>query len=160
VTNAISSPVKFFAGEERRARLTSMGNYDRYQLEPRCERRGVQHLQGGKFDVAAMSKKAEEIGKKQGKVVLLLNFPNNPTGYSPSTAEMTAIADAIVKIADTIKKPVVVIGRRRYDGVCVRRGRGEAQSVRRSSSTSTDVIPVKMDGASKELLFYGGRVAL
>jgi aspartate/methionine/tyrosine aminotransferase len=162
VTNAIYFTVKFFAGEGETVLIADKywENYDTIiNLNLGANVDVFNTFKGGKFDVAAMSKKAEEIGKKQGKVILLLNFPNNPTGYSPSTAEMAAIADAIVKVADTIKKPVVVMVDDAYEGYVY----DEAAEKRSLFAFLLDkhpmVIPVKMDGASKELLFYGGRVA-
>ena len=46
------------------------------------------------FNVAAME---EAVEKAKKKVILLLNFPNNPTGYSPSSAEQKLIVDALVR---------------------------------------------------------------
>nr|MDO8111954.1 aminotransferase class I/II-fold pyridoxal phosphate-dependent enzyme [Candidatus Sigynarchaeota archaeon] len=110
------------------------------------------------FDVAAMSKKVDEIGKKQGKVVLLLNFPNNPTGYAPSPAEMAKITDAIVKSADKLKKPVIVLVDDAYEGYVYDKNAEKKSLFAYLVDKHPMVIPVKLDGASKELLFYGGRV--
>ena len=43
----------------------------------------------GGFDVAAFSKALNE--GKPGKRVVLLNFPNNPTGYTPTESEAKAL---------------------------------------------------------------------
>ncbi|MEX2756513.1 MAG: aminotransferase class I/II-fold pyridoxal phosphate-dependent enzyme, partial [Candidatus Sigynarchaeota archaeon] len=83
---------------------------------------------------------------------------NNPTGYSPSTAEMTSIADAIVKVADTLQKPVVVMIDDAYEGYVYDKAAEKRSLFAFLLDKHPKVIPVKMDGASKELLFYGGRV--
>jgi len=48
----------------------------------------MQHFtpQGG-FDVKALLDKAGTLGKEKGKVVIILNFPNNPSGYMPTVEE-------------------------------------------------------------------------
>ncbi len=38
--------------------------------------------------------------KKQGKILVLLNFPNNPTGYSPYPEEASAVAGALFEAAE------------------------------------------------------------
>lgn len=38
--------------------------------------------------------------KDKGKAIVLLNFPNNPTGYTPGAAEADAIVDAIRQAAE------------------------------------------------------------
>ncbi|MBN2154250.1 MAG: aminotransferase class I/II-fold pyridoxal phosphate-dependent enzyme [Candidatus Lokiarchaeota archaeon] len=161
VTNAIYFTVKFFADEGETVLLADKywENYDTIiNLNLGASVDVFNTFKDGKFDVAAMREKAEEIGAGQGKVILLLNFPNNPTGYTPDTAEMAAIAEAIVGAANTIQKPVVVMIDDAYEGYVY----DDAAEKRSLFAFLVDkhpmVIPVKLDGASKELLFYGGRV--
>ncbi|MEX2683760.1 MAG: aminotransferase class I/II-fold pyridoxal phosphate-dependent enzyme [Candidatus Sigynarchaeota archaeon] len=161
VTNAIYFTVKFFANEGETVLVADKywENYDTIiNLNLGANLDVFNTFKDGKFDVTAMRVKAEEIGKKQGKVILLLNFPNNPTGYSPSTAEMTSIADAIVKVADTLQKPVVVMIDDAYEGYVYDKAAEKRSLFAFLLDKHPKVIPVKMDGASKELLFYGGRV--
>ncbi len=91
------------------------------------------------------------------KGVVLLNFPGNPTGYSPSQAEAEEILDAL---ASHRGAPIVVIFDDAYHGFVFEDG-----VVRRSlfweaaqRCSSDHVLPVKVDGCTKELLFFGGRV--
>jgi len=46
----------------------------------------------------------QTIGEKK---VLLLNFPNNPTGYTPTEEEQKALVEAIKEAAEAGKKVVV-----------------------------------------------------
>ncbi|MEX2757932.1 MAG: aminotransferase class I/II-fold pyridoxal phosphate-dependent enzyme, partial [Candidatus Sigynarchaeota archaeon] len=83
VTNAIYFTVKFFANEGETVLVADKywENYDTIiNLNLGANLDVFNTFKDGKFDVTAMRVKAEEIGKKQGKVILLLNFPNNPTG--------------------------------------------------------------------------------
>nr|MDO8088202.1 aminotransferase class I/II-fold pyridoxal phosphate-dependent enzyme [Candidatus Sigynarchaeum springense] len=161
VTNAIYFTVKFFTNEGETVLVADKywENYDTIiNLNLGANVDVFNTFKDGMFDVAAMRKKAEEIGKEQGKVILLLNFPNNPTGYSPSTVEMTSIADAIVKTADTLQKPVVVMIDDAYEGYVYDKAAEKRSLFAFLLDKHPMVLPVKMDGASKELLFYGGRV--
>ncbi len=49
------------------------------------------------FDLDSLEKKLNS--GSNGKKVLLLNFPNNPTGYTPTEAESDEIANIIIKYA-------------------------------------------------------------
>jgi aspartate/methionine/tyrosine aminotransferase len=45
----------------------------------------------------------------EGKIVLLLNFPNNPTGYTPLASEIDGIVNAIQRQADKGKNVAAII---------------------------------------------------
>ena len=55
-------------------------------------------LQRPGFNVAGLRSKLLE--GKPGKRVLLLNFPNNPTGYTVTSAEAAAIRDVCIEAAE------------------------------------------------------------
>jgi len=58
--------------------------------------------------VKALLDKAETLGKEKGKVVIILNFPNNPSGYMPTVEEGKKLADGLIEIAEKGIKLVVV----------------------------------------------------
>ena len=99
----------------------------------------------------------EETIKKMGqKVVLLLNFPNNPTGYSPSTQEQQQIVQALVRQADA-GKDIFVICDDSYFGLFFE-DVIEHQSIFASLCDAHDnITAVKIDGATKEELVWGFR---
>ncbi|NMC06528.1 MAG: aminotransferase class I/II-fold pyridoxal phosphate-dependent enzyme [Candidatus Lokiarchaeota archaeon] len=161
VTNAIYFTVKFFANEGETVLIADKywENYDTIiNLNLGANVDVFNTFKDGKFDVTSMVEKAEAVGKKQGKVILLLNFPNNPTGYAPSTTEMTAIADTLVTLADRLQKPVVVMIDDAYEGYVYDKAAEKRSLFAFLLDKHPMIIPVKMDGASKEMLFYGGRV--
>ena len=43
------------------------------------------------------------------KVIMILNYPNNPTGYTPTHKEVTTIVDAIKALADKGTKVIAVV---------------------------------------------------
>jgi aspartate/methionine/tyrosine aminotransferase len=52
----------------------------------------------GGYNVEGLAAALKKAGAK-GKVIVLLNFPNNPTGYSPTRQEADAIAEAVAAAA-------------------------------------------------------------
>ncbi len=94
---------------------------------------------------------------KNGKVVLVLNFPHNPTGYSPTEPEAHALADALVRVADS-GIDLVVLCDDAYFGLFYE------DSVYRQSVFSLlhnaheRLLAVKIDGATKEDYVWGFRV--
>ncbi|MGE4497582.1 MAG: aminotransferase class I/II-fold pyridoxal phosphate-dependent enzyme, partial [Deferribacterales bacterium] len=110
----------------------------------------------GGFNVQALLSKVEECGKIKGKAVVILNFPNNPSGYTPVPAEAKAIADGLTAIAEKGIKLVVVTDDAYftlfYEDSITESIYG--QLVGRSKN----LLPVKLDGATKEEFVWGFRV--
>ncbi len=109
--------------------------------------------QGG-FDVASLE---HALADRAGRpTTVVLNLPGNPTGYSPTLAEAARIVDVLV----AAEGPLVVLLDDAYhtmiyeDGVL--RDSLFWELVRRGNPAR--LLPVKIDGATKELFFFGGRV--
>jgi aspartate/methionine/tyrosine aminotransferase len=108
----------------------------------------------GGFNFAALEKKMES---NSGKIVLLLNFPNNPTGYTPLTEEIGKIVELIKAQADKGKKIVVLIDDA-YFGLVYEKGVYTESIFTKLSELSENVLAVKLDGATKEDYVWGFRV--
>lgn len=106
------------------------------------------------LDVDAMSEKLMADGDKK---VLLLNFPNNPTGYSPTIEEMKQLIAAISKAADAGKK-VVVICDDAYFGLVFEENIETQSPFAWLSNLHENVLAVKVDGPTKEDYVWGLRV--
>jgi len=94
---------------------------------------------------------------KNGKAVLVLNFPHNPTGYSPTESEARALAEALVAVAAS-GVDLVVLCDDAYFGLFY----GE-QLFRQSMfallcNAHERLLAVKVDGATKEDYVWGFRV--
>lgn len=92
----------------------------------------------------------------RGPAALLLNFPANPTGYAPTHAEATAIVAAVC----AHRHPLVVICDDAYHGLLFDPG-AYPRSLFGALSRAVDparVLVARVDGATKELVFFGGRV--
>ncbi|MCK4502199.1 MAG: aminotransferase class I/II-fold pyridoxal phosphate-dependent enzyme, partial [Desulfuromonadales bacterium] len=55
----------------------------------------------GGFNVDAFKVCLKATAAEKGKAVIILNFPNNPSGYTPTVAEGDAIVAAIKEVADS-----------------------------------------------------------
>ena len=87
--------------------------------------------------------------------LLVLNFPSNPSGYTPTVAE----ADELVEIIADSPVPLVVMTDDAYQGMVWEDGLLEGSMFDRLLHLDpARVLPVKVDGATKELFFFGGRV--
>jgi aspartate/methionine/tyrosine aminotransferase len=88
--------------------------------------------------------------------VAILNIPSNPGGYTPDPAERRATVAALLAEAD--RRPLVVICDDAYAGLVF-----EPEIPRESlfwelAGAHPALAAVKVDGATKELSFFGGRV--
>lgn len=95
------------------------------------------------------------LGQVEGPAVLVLNYPNNPVGYSPTHAE----ARALMARVTAAPGPLVVVCDNAYAGMVWEPGvlrRGLFADLARLDPAR--VLAVSIDGATKELFFFGGRV--
>jgi aspartate/methionine/tyrosine aminotransferase len=135
------------------------GNY-RLSYEVRLGAKIVTYpfFAGGGFNTDGFARALDEHAAEREKLVVLLNFPNNPTGYVPTPAEGDAIADALVKRAEAGTK-LVVLCDDAYFGLFYHLG---APSMTESlfallTGRHPNLLAVKLDGATKELFVWGLR---
>lgn len=109
----------------------------------------------GGFNVADFAKQLNAIEGE--KIITLLNFPNNPSGYTPLTTEIAAIVAEIKKVADKGKKVVVLIDDA-YFGLVYEEGVYPESIFVELANLSENVLAVKLDGPTKEDYVWGFRV--
>ena len=107
----------------------------------------------GGFDVPAMR---EALLRGPEKTILLLNFPNNPTGYMPTRAEVEAMRDAVVEAAEAGKRLLVVTDDAYY-GLVYDDDALQESPFGLLAGVHPRVLSVKLDGATKELFVWGLR---
>ena len=90
------------------------------------------------------------------KIILLLNFPNNPTGYMPTRAEVEGMRDAVLAAADAGKRLVVVTDDA-YFGLVFDDAAIDESPFGLLAGIHPRVLTVKLDGATKELFVWGLR---
>jgi aspartate/methionine/tyrosine aminotransferase len=109
----------------------------------------------GGFDVGAFSR-ALNAGKP-GKRFVLLNFPNNPTGYTPTESEAKALQVEIKKAAEAGNQVIVVLDDA-YFGLVYEEGIARESLFGGLVDSHPSVLAVKLDGATKEDYVWGFRV--
>ena len=124
-------------------------------------RRGAENItfpfftQEGAFNTAGM-KKALLSKKDHGKAVLLLNFPNNPTGYTPNEQEAMEIVEALREVAEQGMNLAVVTDDA-YFGLFYENSIKESMFAR-IANIHPRILAIKVDGATKEDFMWGFRV--
>jgi len=112
-------------------------------------------FKGGRFDLEAFETKLNE--GKIGKKVIILNFPNNPSGYTPTIEEYNSIIGIIKKAADKGNK-IVIFSDDAYFGLVYEEGIEQESIFCPLSQLHENVLAVKIDGATKEDYVWGFRV--
>jgi aspartate/methionine/tyrosine aminotransferase len=111
-----------------------------------------------RFTVAGIEAMVSEARarKAPSKDVIVLNFPGNPTGYTPTAAESAEI----VRLLASHPGPLLVITDDAYQGLVYEPGHMPRSLFYELARCPADThLVAKVDGATKELLFFGGRVA-
>ena len=97
---------------------------------------------------------------KQDKISLILNFPNNPTGYTPSTEELDELTIIIDRFAkDNPEKQVIIICDDAYFGLFFEENhKTPSLSSIYKLETNSNCLIVKLDGITKEYYGWGLRI--
>ena len=111
-------------------------------------------FKAGRFDVEAMKAALNAEGEKK---ILILNFPNNPTGYTATNEDAAEIVAAVKEAADAGKKIVVVLDDA-YFGLVYEEGVHGESLFADFADLSENVLAVKLDGTTKEDYVWGLRV--
>ncbi|MFA5588999.1 MAG: aminotransferase class I/II-fold pyridoxal phosphate-dependent enzyme, partial [Mariniphaga sp.] len=112
-------------------------------------------FKNGKFDLEAFEAKLNE--GSPGKRILVLNFPNNPTGYTPSQKEIDGIVEAIGEAAENGNKIVCIIDDA-YFGLIYEEGIAQESIFAPLANLHENVLALKLDGSTKEDYVWGFRV--
>jgi aspartate/methionine/tyrosine aminotransferase len=113
---------------------------------------------GQGFNTEGFASALETACDGRDKLIVLLNFPNNPTGYMPTPAEGEAIVAALHAQAERGTK-LVVITDDAYFGLFFHLG-GESMTESLFGPLTglhENLLAVKLDGATKELFVWGLR---
>jgi aspartate/methionine/tyrosine aminotransferase len=92
-----------------------------------------------------------------GKVILLLNFPNNPTGYSPTKRDAKQLLDLLGRAAETGTR-LLLIADDAYFGLFYEQDIYSQSIFAEAADLHENLLAVKVDGATKENLVWGFRV--
>lgn len=108
----------------------------------------------GGFNVAGLK---DTLSGPVGKKIVLMNFPNNPTGYTATEGELAAIRDVLVAAAEAGNQVVVLIDDA-YFGLVYEDGIARESLFAQLADAHSNLLAVKIDGATKEDYVWGLRV--
>lgn len=134
--------------------------WDNYELIT-CARRGAEFHHFKCFNekglnIKALEEKMREDGKKYGSVRVILNFPQNPSGYSPTKEEAAAIVAMVKSVAeDGIK--VLVLSDDAYFGLNYEANIESQSLFAYLADVHENVLAIKADGPTKEDFAWGLR---
>ncbi len=161
VTNALTHGLRITAElfADRSAELVAPDLFwDNYELifqeAVGCRVRHFNTFRNGAFDAAAMKAVLLAPGDKK---ILVLNFPNNPTGYTATVEDAKRIV-AAVKAAARAGKRIVVVLDDAYFGLVYEKGVHGESLFAEFAELDENVLAVKLDGTTKEDYVWGLRV--
>jgi phosphoenolpyruvate carboxykinase (GTP) len=113
---------------------------------------------GGGFSVEALRM---ALGTRAGswKTVLILNFPNNPTGYSITNEEAEEITSILCEAADEGRNLVVVTDDA-YFGLYYGENVSQESLFSRLADCHERILAIKVDGPTKEEFVWGFRMGM
>jgi aspartate/methionine/tyrosine aminotransferase len=112
-------------------------------------------FKNGALDIDSF-KKSLNPGHK-GKKIVILNFPNNPSGYTPLEKEGDAIIEVLKEAAEAGNHMVVVLDDS-YFGLVFEKGVMLESLFSRVAGCHENLLAIKVDGITKEEYAWGLRV--
>lgn len=158
VTNALSIIGYMFVdpGDEIIVSDLYWENYDlvftnAYDAQMKC----FNFFRDGVFDTTSFREAVNS--KPTGKKIVLLNFPNNPSGYTPVPQAADEIVAALSESAESGNKLVVILDDS-YFGLIFEERLYEESLFARLSSVHKNLLAIKADGITKEEYAWGFRI--
>jgi aspartate/methionine/tyrosine aminotransferase len=158
LTHGLSLAADLFGGEGRAVAVASpfWGNYRQtFALRTGARMLSTPAYRDGAFAPGAWS---EALGELPGgePAVVILNIPSNPGGYSPTRRERDKLVASLFAEAD--RRPLLVVCDDAYTGLVYEEEIPRESPFWELVGLHPNLVPVKVDGATKEYSFFGGRV--
>ena len=135
------------------------GNYDNIISKfIGAKSKSFEFFKNNRINIEGLKTAIEDVAKIQEKIVILLNFPNNPTGYVPTTEEGSTLVEMLKESQLTHEKPIIVLVDDAYEPYVFKDNVLNRSIFYDLHQLDENVIPIKLDGITKELLIYGGRI--
>ncbi len=111
----------------------------------------------GGYNLEALESRLRDAGARRGKAICILNFPNNPTGYSLTLKEADDLVSRLVSIAAE-GTDLLVIAADAYFGLQYEEHLLRESVFARLVDAHPNILAVKADGPTKEDYVWGFRV--
>lgn len=146
--------------DESKPLVAADPSWDNYVLIASARRNApfvqFQMFKDGKFNLEGLKQTLNEQAASVGSVRVLLNFPQNPSGYSPTAQEAAQIVAMVKEIADSGKK-VMVWCDDAYFGLNYESDIEKQSLFAYLADLSPNVLAAKIDGPTKEDFAWGFR---
>jgi len=109
-----------------------------------------------RFNLESFEKVIKEQAEKNDKIITVLNFPHNPTGYSLSRSEADRVAKILIDVAQQGTN-VVAACDDAYFGLFFEEQTSKESIFAKLAGADKRIVAVKLDGATKEDYVWGFR---
>ena len=161
VTNGLFNSCSLFLnpGEFIIAPNKRWGNYDNIiKKYINANIKPFEFFKGKNLNLDGIKEAINQVSEIQEKIVIILNFPNNPTGYVPTKEEGKKLVNLLRESQKFYNKPIIVIVDDAYEPYTYTNDTIKTSIFYDLHQLEEEVIPIKLDGITKELLLYGGRI--
>lgn len=156
LTHALSVSAYLFADEGDKIILSDL-NWDNYELIFEqgfgAELETYKTFENNQYNIEGLKEKLLEPGNKK---ILLLNFPNNPGGYTLTEKEALELRKALLNVADAGKHIVVILDDA-YFGLVYEEGVFKESLFSHLADLHRNILAVKLDAPTKEDYVWGLR---
>ena len=111
----------------------------------------------GRFNLDGFKACVETEGMSRKKIIVILNFPNNPTGYTVTPEEADRIVDILARLASRGTN-VLAVTDDAYFGLFYNDDILKESIFARLVGCDSRLLAIKLDGATKESFVWGLRV--
>lgn len=140
--------------------LAADPSWDNYALICEARRDAPFHqfrmFKDGKFDFASLEEALKKECAANKSARLLLNFPQNPSGYSPSSEEAKKIVALLKELAEAGNK-ILAISDDAYFGLNYEDNIEPESLFAQTCDLHPNILAVKIDGPTKEDFVWGFR---
>jgi aspartate/methionine/tyrosine aminotransferase len=158
LTHALAVLADLFGGEGKALAIPKpfWGNYRQtFAARTGAAVRTAPAYVDGRYNVHAVAEALE--GLPDGEpAVTILNLPSNPGGYSLTGEERGQVIESLRGVAE--RRPLVVICDDAYAGLVFEADVPRSSLFWELIDLHPNLVPVKVDGATKEFSLFGGRV--
>ncbi len=159
LTAGLSYIMDLFVDSEK-PMLAPNPSWDNYVLIADARRGAEFHqfemFKDGKFNIEGLENAVKAEAKKYGSVRLILNFPQNPSGYSPTKEEVKELCRILKETAETGAK-ILVISDDAYFGLNYEENIEPQSLFAHIADLHENILAVKADGPTKEDFAWGLR---
>jgi len=154
----LASQLFFNQNDPLLAPNTRWGNIDNVFFKNQRLREETYQLvdKEGNLFFSNLIEKINSLQKTEDKIGIYLNFPNNPSGISPTLEQVKAFQDALIEV----NRPTVIIVDDAYEGYVYEKDALSHSIFPYLVGLNEKVLPVKVDGPSKRFCAYGARLGM